>query len=179
MKLTKSMQDFILHWGEMGTRWGINRTVSQVFALLYLAEKPLHAEEIAETLHIARSNVSTSLRELESWGILITVTTFGDRKEYFKTLDDIWAMFRIIITERKKREIDPTLSVLRECMITAEEENNVDDHANKRLKEIHDFFVVATAWYDQMNRLSTDKLVRGLKAGEKLAKFFGQATGEK
>lgn len=174
MKLTQSMQDFILHWGEMGTRWGTNRTVSQIFALLYLSDKPLSAEEITDTLSVARSNVSTSLRELESWGILKTVTMLGDRKEYFTTLDDIWEMFRIILAERKKRELDPTLTVIRECMIAAEDEKNADKHASKRFEEIHEFFTLAVNWYEQMNRLSTDNVVRALKAGDKIGQLFGR-----
>ena len=173
MKLTKSMQDFILHWGEMGTRWGTNRTVSQIFALLYLSEKPLSADEITETLSVARSNVSTSLRELESWGILKTVTMLGDRKEYFTTLDDIWEMFSIILAERKKREIDPTLTVIRECIIGAEEEK-LDKKTAKRFQDIHDFFTLSLSWYEQMNKLSTDNVVRALKAGDKLGQFFGK-----
>lgn len=173
MKLTKSMQDFILHWGEMGTRWGTNRTVSQIFALLYLSEKPLSADEITETLSVARSNVSTSLRELESWGVLKTVTMLGDRKEYFTTLDDIWEMFRIILAERKKREIDPTLSVIRECMIGAEEEK-LDKKTAKRYQELHEFFTLSLSWYEQMNKLSTENVVRALKAGDKLTSFFSK-----
>ena len=174
MKLTRSTQEFILHWGEMGTRWGTNRTVSQIFALLYLSEKALSAEEITETLSVARSNVSTSLRELESWGILKTVTMLGDRKEYFTVLDDIWQMFRIILAERKKREIDPTMTVLRECLIGVEEEKGADGHAGRRLKEIHDFFTVALTWYESMNKLSTENVVRTMKAGDKVMSLLGR-----
>lgn len=174
MKLTHSMQDFILHWGEMGTRWGTNRTVSQIFALLFLSEKPLNAEEIAETLSVARSNVSTSIRELESWGIVKTVQVLGDRKEYFTTPKDIWELFRIILSERKKREIDPTLSVLRQCLIQAEEEKVSNEYANERLKDIHDFFSTVTTWYEQMDRLSTDNLKKAIKAGDKVVKFVAR-----
>lgn len=174
MKLSKSAQEFILHWGEMGTRWGTNRTVSQIFALLYLSQKPLSAEEIAETLSVARSNVSTSLRELESWGILKTVTVLGDRKEYFTVLDDIWAMFRIILAERKKREIDPTLSVIRECMIGSEDDSKADPHIARRFREIHEFFTLAVSWYEQMNKMSTENVVRAMKAGDKMLSILGR-----
>src|SRR5213593_214083 len=109
-------QRFVLHWGEMGTRWGVNRTVAQIHALLYLSAKPLNAEEIATTLSVARSNVSTSLRELQSWGIVKVVHVLGDRRDHFETLKDVWEIFRIVAEERKKREIDPTLRVLAQCV---------------------------------------------------------------
>ena len=116
MKLTPVQQKFILHWGEMGTRWGINRTVAQIHALLYLSGDPLPAEEIADTLGVARSNVSTSQRELQGWGIVRALHLLGDRRDHFATMTDVWEMFRIILEERKRREIDPTLAVLRECV---------------------------------------------------------------
>src|SRR5919205_3660492 len=109
MKLTSIQEKFILHWGEMGTRWGINRTVAQIHALLYLSPRPMHAEEIATTLGVARSNISTSLRELQNWGIVRVVHVLGDRRDHFESLKDVFAMFRIIARERKKREIEPTL----------------------------------------------------------------------
>ena len=102
MNLEPTAERFILHWGEMGTRWGINRTVAQIHALLYLSDKPLPADEIAATLAVARSNVSTSIRELQSWGIVRTVPVMGDRRDHFQTLTDVWEMFRIIMDERKK-----------------------------------------------------------------------------
>src|SRR5689334_25059566 len=108
-------EKFILHWGEMGTRWGINRTVAQIHALLFLSPKPLNAEEIAETLGVARSNVSNSLKELQGWGIVRVVHVMGDRRDHFESLKDVWEMFRTITDERKKRETDPTLGILREC----------------------------------------------------------------
>src|SRR5688572_8203597 len=108
-------QKFVLHWGEMGTRWGINRTVAQIHALLYISPKPLHAEELAETLAVARSNVSTSLKELQNWGIVKLVHVMGDKRDHFESLRDPWELFRIVLDERKRREIDPTIAVLREC----------------------------------------------------------------
>src|SRR5437868_15057905 len=116
MPLTSDEQRFVLHWGEMGTRWGINRTVAQVHALLYISPRPLHAEEIATTLSVARSNVSTSLRELQSWGIVHVIHVLGDRRDHFESLKDVWEIFRIVAEERKKREIDPTLRVLAQCV---------------------------------------------------------------
>src|ERR1051326_5489988 len=115
-KLTTVEQKFILHWGEMGTRWGINRTVAQIHALLYIAPEPLNAEEIAETLGVARSNVSNSLRELQSWRIVKLVHVLGDKRDHFESMRNVWEMFRIVLDERKRREIDPTIAILEECI---------------------------------------------------------------
>ena len=119
MELTPLMQKFILHWGEMGARWGINRTVAQIHALLYLSPKPLTAEEIHDLLGVARSNVSNSLRELQGWGIVKIVHVMGDRRDHFESMKDVWEMFRLVLDERKRREIDPTLAMLRECLAEA------------------------------------------------------------
>src|SRR5207237_10111368 len=110
------IQEYILHWGEMGTRWRINRTVAQIHALLYLSPKPLTAEEIADLLSVARSNVSNSLKELQGWGIVRVVHVMGDRRDHFESMKDVWEMFQTVLDERKKREIDPTLALLRECV---------------------------------------------------------------
>src|SRR5947207_13772047 len=122
MKLTGVQQKFILHWGEMGTRWGINRTVAQIHALLYISPKPLNAEDIAETLAVARSNVSNSVQELQGWGIVKLVHVMGDKRDHFESMKDVWEMFRMVLDERKRREIDPTLAMLRECILEAEVE---------------------------------------------------------
>src|SRR5580698_4940324 len=119
-ELSPVRQKFILHWGEMGARWGINRTVAQIHALLFISPKPLHAEEIAETLDVARSNVSTSLKELQGWGIVRMVHVLDDKRDHFESLKDVLEMFRIVLDERKRREIDPTLAMLRECIAEAE-----------------------------------------------------------
>src|SRR5881409_888758 len=132
MRLTPVMQRYIIHWGEMGTRWGLNRTVAQIHALLYLSPQPLHAEEIAETLGVARSNVSTSLRELQGWGIVKLVHVLGDRRDHFETLKDVWEMFRIVLDERKKREIDPTLSMIRACIAEAARDKGADPYTTQR-----------------------------------------------
>src|SRR6266571_436770 len=124
-------QKFILHWGEMGTRWGINRTVAQIHALLFLSPRPLHAEQIAQTLNVARSNVSTSLKELQSWGIVKLVHVLGDKRDHFESMKEVWEMFRVVLDERKKREIDPTLAVLRECIAEAEKDKTADPHTEK------------------------------------------------
>src|SRR5438067_9937927 len=119
MELTPVAQRFILHWGEMGSRWGINRTVAQIHALLFLSPRPLNAEEIAETLGVARSNVSNSLKELQNWGIVRVTHVMGDRRDHFESMKDVWEMFRVILDERKKRESDPTLHLLKELSAQA------------------------------------------------------------
>src|SRR5882757_4700459 len=115
--LSPVAEKFVLHWGEMGTRWGINRTVAQIHALLYISPKALNAEEIAEALGVARSNVSTSLKELQGWGIVKVVHMLGDRRDHFESIKDVWDLFRQVLDERKKREIDPTVSMIRDCVI--------------------------------------------------------------
>src|SRR5262252_4558289 len=117
--LSPVQQKFLLHWGEMGTRWGINRTVAQIHALLFISPKPLHAEDIQNALGVARSNVSSSLKELQSWGIVKRVHVMGDSRDHFESMKDVWEMFRFVLDERKKREIDPTLSMLRSCIAEA------------------------------------------------------------
>src|ERR1700724_2032453 len=112
-ELTGVQKQYILHWGEMGTRWGINRTVAQIHALLYLSPRALPAEEIAETVGVARSNVSTSIRGVGGWGVVRAVDVLGDRREHYESMKDVWEMFRLVIEQRKRREIDPTREMLR------------------------------------------------------------------
>lgn len=174
MELTPVMQKFVLHWGEMGQRWGINRTVGQIHALLYLAGRPLNAEEIADTLGVARSNVSTSLKELQNWGIVRVTHVMGDRRDHFESLKDVWEMFRIILDERKKRETDPTLQLLR--ALHAEAKNNKDaaePHVQQRLAEMLNLFELMTTWYEQTRKMSTPAVIRFCKLGDKVAKMFG------
>jgi DNA-binding transcriptional regulator GbsR (MarR family) len=162
-------QKFVLHWGEMGTRWGINRTVAQIHALLYVSPRPLHAEEIAETLGVARSNVSTSLKELQGWGIVKMVHVMGDKRDHFETLKDVWEMFRIVLDERKRREIDPTVALLRECAAQAKP----GSHAADRLGELLEFFETTTGWYSQVRQWPTVVLTKMLKLGDKTRKLLG------
>ena len=161
MKLTPVQQNFILHWGEMGTRWGINRTVAQIHALLYLSGNPLPAEEIADTLGVARSNVSTSLRELQGWGIVRALHLLGDRRDHFATMTDVWEMFRIILEERKRREIDPTLDVLRECVEHAQGNSPAETHTRERLKAMLEFLESMMSLYEEAHGLPLGAL-RGL-----------------
>src|SRR5512145_2565102 len=150
--LSPVQQKFILHWGEMGTRWGINRTVAQVHALLFLSPKPLHAEDIMQALGVARSNVSNSLKELQGWGIVKRVHVMGDARDHFESLKDVWEMFRVVLDERKKREIDPTGRVLHECIAEAEKTKETDEYTRRKLRELAGFFDVTTAWYNQVRR---------------------------
>jgi len=173
MKLTPATEKFILHWGEMGWRWGINRSVAQVHALLMLAPKPIAADEIGETLTLARSNVSNSLKELQGWGLVRTVHVFGDRREHFETLKDIWEMFLIIMRERKKREIDPTLAALRECADTAEAGKVDGEHTTQRLRELIEFMELTSSWADKAQAMSPASAKKLFKLGEKVFRLAG------
>ena len=139
IKLSQAVEGFVLHWGEMGTKWGVNRTVAQIHALLYLSPEPLHAEQIADTLTVARSNVSNSLRELQGWGIVKVVHVMGDRRDHYESMKDVWEMFRVILDERKKREIDPTLTVLQELTVKAKKSGAKDEYAHQRLADMLGF----------------------------------------
>src|SRR6266850_2041270 len=170
--LTPVQQKFVLHWGEMGTRWGINRTVAQIHALLYISPKPLNAEEISDTLAVARSNVSTSLKELQGWGIVKLVHVLGDKRDHFESMKDVWEMFRVVLDERKRREIDPTLNMLRSCIAEAEKEKGTDSYTRERLRELAGFFETTTAWYAQVRSWPTTALPRFVKLGDKIKKLL-------
>lgn len=172
-KLGPVPQKFILHWGEMGTRWGINRTVAQIHALLYISPTPLHAEDIANTLKVARSNVSTSLKELQGWGIVRLVHVLGDKRDHFESMKDVWEMFRVVLDERKKREIDPTLAVLRECIAETEKDRGSDRYTEERLRDLCEFFDTTLAWYGQIRSWPTQALTRFVKLGDKVRKALG------
>jgi DNA-binding transcriptional regulator GbsR (MarR family) len=173
MQLTPIMQKFILHWGEMGTRWGINRTVAQIHALLFLAPSPLDAEEIAATLGVARSNVSNSLRELQSWGIVRITHVLGDRRDHFECMKDVWEMFRLILDERKKRECDPTLALLRESVSLSRKPGNADVYTRDRLADMLQLFEVMSDWYDKTRRIPTPTVVKTVKMGDKMVRMLG------
>jgi len=149
----------------MGTRWGVNRTVAQIHALLYLSPEPMNAEEIANTLSIARSNVSTSLRELESWGIVKAVHLLGDRREHYQAMKDVWEMARVILDERKRREIDPTVAVLRECLHEVDGKKPPDAEMRQRLKAMLEFVEMLTSLYSQLSALPTGT-IRGLLSAQ-------------
>jgi DNA-binding transcriptional regulator GbsR (MarR family) len=171
--LSPVQQKFILHWGEMGTRWGINRTVAQIHALLFISQKPLDAEEIVQTLGVARSNVSNSLKELQGWGIVKRVHVMGDSRDHFESMKDVWEMFRLVLDERKKREIDPTERLLRECIAEAEQDKETDKYTEHKLRELAEFFDTTTAWYGQIRQWPTGALAKFVKAGDKIRKLLG------
>jgi len=171
-QLTPVQEKFILHWGTMGQQWGINRTVAQIHALLFISPRPLPAEEIAETLRVARSNVSNSLRELEGWGIIRTVSVIGDRRDHFESLSDVWELFRVILEERKRREFDPTFALLREC-VAESEKNKADAFTHERLKSLLGFFETVGTWFEQLRKLPNPSIVKFIKLGDKVLKTLG------
>jgi DNA-binding transcriptional regulator GbsR (MarR family) len=171
LDLTPIQKKFVLHWGEMGTRWGINRTVAQIHALLFLSPRPLAAEDIAAVLGVARSNVSTSLRELQGWGIVHVTHLLGDRRDHFESMKDVWEMFRIIVDQRHKREAAPTLAMLRDAVADARKPAAADAYTRERLADMLQFFELMTTLCDHLSKLPTSTVVRLAKMGDKLGKL--------
>lgn len=171
-------QKFILHWGEMGVRWGINRTMAQIHALLFLSEKPRHAEEICEILSLARSNVSVALRELQGWGIVKLVHLPGDRRDHFESMKDVFEMFRVIANERRRREVDPTLRLIDDCLTEAGRPKAGETYVRDRLEEMREFFEVTTTFASQLDRLPTGSLVKLARMGDKTLKLLGLGARE-
>jgi len=174
MRLTPIMERYVLHWGEMGTRWGVNRSVAQIHALLYLAPQPLTAEEIADTLGLARSNVSTSLKELQGYALVSLTHVMGDRRDHFEAKKDLWDMLLTIVEERKRREIDPTLAMLRQCVAEAAADRETDPEIKARIERMLDFMQTLTSWYEQVSRLPKATLVTLMRMGGKVARFVGR-----
>ena len=171
MNLTPLAQSFVLHFGEMGSRWGINRTVGQIYALLFVSERPLNADEIAEALNFSRSNVSMGLKELDSWRLTKLQHLPGDRREYFSAPDDVWLIFRTLADERKKREIDPTLSMLRDSLLISPT-NAPDAHAQKRMAQMHELIELVTTWFTDIQRLDEQTLRQLMKMGAAAQKLL-------
>ncbi len=165
MKLTSLHREFILHFGEMGSRWGINRTVGQIYALLFLSEGPLNAEQITDALGVSRSNTSMGLKELQSWSLVRLRHIEGDRRDYFTTPDDLWEITRTLVAERRKREIDPTLTKLRELEMQGE---TGDPYAEARIAELREMIEMMTQFHDEMSRMETERLVQLMTLGRKL-----------
>ena len=168
MKLSPTMQRFVVHWGEMGTRWGVNRSVAQIHALLYLAGKPLPADEIAETLGIARSNVSTSLKELQGWALVSVAHVLGDRRDHFQAKKDVWEIVTTIADGRKRREIDPTVAVLKECATALETGDGTPADVRERIESMLEFTQEASRWYEQISRLPRATLIKLMRMGAKV-----------
>ena len=173
MKLTPLTKKFILHWGEMGTRWGINRTVAQVHALLFVSPTPLHAEEISTTLSVARSNASTTLKELQNWGLVKMVHVMGDRRDHFETYKDVWTLFQVVITERMRREVEPTVGLLHEAVEEGRDGGKDDEYARAQLAKMLEFFEAATACYADVGKLPPATLRKLMKMGSKVGALLG------
>nr|WP_315226185.1 GbsR/MarR family transcriptional regulator [uncultured Albidiferax sp.] len=171
MNLPPLTQRFVLHFGEMGSRWGINRTVGQIYALLFVSAKPLNADEIAEALAFSRSNVSMGLKELASWNLVRLHHLPNDRREYFQAPEDVWAIFRTLAAERRKREIDPTLSMLRDTLLEEPTEEE-DIHAQARMKEMHDLIELGTSWLDEVQKMDSASLAQLMKMGAQVKKII-------
>lgn len=171
MNLPPLTQAFVLHFGEMGSRWGINRTVGQIYALLYVAAEPLCADDIVEKLGVSRSNVSMGLRELQAWNLVLLKHLPSDRRDFFTTPDDVWQILRTLAEERKKREVDPTLSVLREILMQ-DPADEPERHAQARMAQMHGLIEQLTTWYDDVKKLETDRLAMLLGLGARVTKIL-------
>ncbi len=172
MEMTGAVRDFVLHWGEMGTRWGVNRTVAQVHALLFLSPEPMSAEEIGAALVVARSNVSTSLRELQNWNLIKVTHRLGDRRDLFHTSHDVWELFLTVVEQRVAREIEPTLAVLRRCSAEARGERGTPAVTRARILAMSEFFEETYGWYREMTKLPPATLRSILRAGAGITRFL-------
>lgn len=171
MELSPIVQSFVLHFGEMGSRWGINRTVGQIYALLYLSKDPLCADQIVDALGVSRSNVSMGIRELQGWNLVLLKHIPGDRRDFYSTPGDVWQILRTLAEERKKREVDPTLSVLREILMEKPATES-DAFAQQRMGDMHGLIERLTNWYDDVKSLETERLTMLLSMGSKVTRFL-------
>lgn len=171
MNLPPLTQSFVLHFGEMGSHWGISRTVGQIYALLFLSEYPLNADQIAESLNFSRSNVSMGLKELSAWHLVRLQHLPNDRREYFSTPEDIWVIFKTLATERQKREIEPTLTMLRGALMETPI-NDAERHAQARMQSMHEFIDLITLWFDDIQKMDVETLQKLLKLGSKVQKLL-------
>jgi DNA-binding transcriptional regulator GbsR (MarR family) len=173
-------REFVSHFGEMGSRWGINRTVGQIYALLFISQKALNADEIAEALEFSRSNVSMGLKELQSWRLVRLKHQPGDRREYFEAPADVWEIFRVLAEERRRREIEPTLSMLRMALLQ-EPANDADRHAQARMRQMHDLIDRLMTWFDDVQKLAPETALQLMGMGStvtKVLEFKDRVTGK-
>ncbi|MCH9807759.1 MAG: MarR family transcriptional regulator [Alphaproteobacteria bacterium] len=177
--LPEPIERFVVHWGEMGTVWGVNRSVAQIHALLFVSDNPRTAENIAETLSLARSNVSNSIKELMAWNLIRRVQVLGDRRDYFEAEADMFEMVRRIANGRKQREIDPTIALLRECVGQAEGDKRVSENASKRLNEMLGFMETVEKGFSEIIRLPAPTLMRLMSMGGAIAKFVAPRKKQK
>ena len=164
-------REFVAHFGEMGSRWGINRTVGQIYALLFVSQRALNADEIAETLEFSRSNVSMGLKELQSWRLVRLKHQPGDRREYFEAPSDVWEIFRVLAEERRRREVEPTLSMLRAALLQ-EPANDADRHAQERMRQMHDLIDRLLTWFDDVQKLAPETAVQLMGMGATVTKVL-------
>lgn len=170
--LPNSMQDFILHWGDMGSHWGVNRTVAQIHALLFLSDRALNAEEISKVLGVARSNVSNSLKELSSWKLITRTPIANDRRDHFEAVSDVWTMVQRIVEGRKQREIDPAKSALENSISLAKNDPIISQTALNRMEELKEFISLTDQFYEQMNKIPQPKMMALLKLGNRILKYL-------
>jgi DNA-binding transcriptional regulator GbsR (MarR family) len=173
MKLTPTIQRCVLHWGEMAGRWGISRSVAQIHALLFLSPDPLTADAIATTLEIARSNVSVSLKELQTWDLVSITHVLGDRRDYFQARKDIWDVLATIMDGRKRREIDPTLQMLRDCAAESKSDAQTPEQVKERIASMLEFLEEMSGWYDQIRSMPRPTLLKLMRMGKTVAKVIG------
>ncbi len=171
MNLPPLTQSFVLHFGEMGSRWGINRTVGQIYALLFVSPQPLHADDLTEKLLISRSNVSMSLKELQSWRLVKLSHLPGDRREYFSAPDDVWQIFKTLAEERQRREVDPTLSMLRDALLESPDSAE-EQHAQQRMRAMYELIEQLTDWFAEVRKLSPETLQRLMSLGASAVKLL-------
>ena len=171
MQLSPAVEKYVLHWGEMGTRWGTNRTVAQIQALLYLSPEPLRADQICELLSVARSNVSTSIRELLSYGLVRMTHMLGDRRDYFESIHDVWELFRVIIEQRKQRELSPTLTMLKSCADEVDQEKDTDPVTKARIRNMLEFVEHTSTWYEQIRDIPSSTLTKLMKPGKGITRL--------
>lgn len=171
MKLTPTMERCILHWGEMGSRWGVSRSVAQIHALLYLSPNPLTADEVAESLNVARSNVSVSLKELQAWDLVNITHVLGDRRDYFQARKDIWEVLTTIMDQRKRREIDPTVQMLRDCVAESKRDGETPEEVKQRVASMLEFLEEVSGWYEQVRAMPRPTLLKLMRMGTRVAKI--------
>lgn len=165
-------RQFVAHFGEMGSKWGINRTVGQIYALIFLSQRAVNADEIAEQLQFSRSNVSMGLKELQAWRLVQLRHQAGDRREYFEAPSDVWEIFRVLAEERRRREIEPTLSMLRNALLE-KPGNDAERHAQERMREMHDLIDRLMKWFDDVQRLSPDTAMQLMGMGAAVTRVLG------